>query len=63
MRSRGSITYNYDTNTSSSTFGLPLVVYTHDDLSTIDQRQCAVTTYAPANASLNIAGPNCWCWA
>ncbi|MCO5974830.1 RHS repeat domain-containing protein [Actinoallomurus soli] len=47
---------SYDTDVSSATFGLPLIVYTHGDLSRIDQRQCAVTTYAPANTSLNLAG-------
>ncbi|GAA4617171.1 RHS repeat-associated core domain-containing protein [Actinoallomurus liliacearum] len=47
---------SYDTDTSSATFGLPLVVYTHGDLSRSDQRQCAVTTYAPANTDLNLAG-------
>lgn len=46
----------YDTDASSPTFGLPLVLYTHGDLSEPDQRQCAITTYAPANTSLNLAG-------
>ena len=46
---------SFDTDTSSPTFGAPLVVYTHGDLSRTDQ-QCAVTTYAPANTSLNLAG-------
>ncbi|WP_263984054.1 RHS repeat-associated core domain-containing protein [Streptomyces sp. HPF1205] len=44
-----------DTDTSSPTFGLPLVVYDHGDLSRTDQPQCAVTTYAPA-AGANLTG-------
>ncbi|GLY86076.1 RHS repeat-associated core domain-containing protein [Actinoallomurus iriomotensis] len=47
---------SYGTDSSSPTFGLPLVVYTHGDLSQPDQRQCAITTYAPANTTLNLAG-------
>ena len=47
---------SYDTNASSATFGLPLVVYTHGDLADTSQRQCAVTTYAPPNTTLNLAG-------
>ncbi|NUP43860.1 MAG: RHS repeat-associated core domain-containing protein, partial [Streptomyces sp.] len=45
-----------DTDPASPTFGLPLVVYTHGDLSRTDQRQCAVTTYAPADTGANITG-------
>jgi RHS repeat-associated protein len=45
-----------DTDASSATFGLPLVVYDHGDLSRTDQRQCAVTTYAPVDAGANVAG-------
>ncbi|MFC0038644.1 RHS repeat-associated core domain-containing protein [Actinomadura rayongensis] len=47
---------SYDADASSPTFGLPLVVYTHGDLADATQRRCAVTTYAPVNATANVAG-------
>lgn len=47
---------SYDTDASSPTFGLPLAVYAHGDLARTDQRQCALTTYAPANTAANITG-------
>jgi RHS repeat-associated protein len=47
---------SYDTATSSATFGLPLVIYAHGDLSDSSQRRCTVTTYAPANTGKNLAG-------
>ena len=48
----------YDTTTTDAAFGLPTVVYAHGDLSLSgnNQRRCTVTTYAPANTTLNIVG-------
>ncbi|MCO6007030.1 polymorphic toxin type 43 domain-containing protein [Actinoallomurus purpureus] len=47
---------SYDTDTSSATFGLPLVSLTHGDLSDTSQQSCTVTTYAPANTDKNLVG-------
>ncbi len=47
---------SYDTNTASATFGLPLTQFSHGDLADSTQQRCSVTTYAPANTALHLAG-------
>ncbi len=49
---------SYDATASDATFGLPTVVYQHGDLSLSGngQQRCTVTSYAPANTSLNLVG-------
>ncbi|MBO2460309.1 RHS repeat-associated core domain-containing protein [Actinomadura violacea] len=45
----------YGSDPSKPAFGLPLVAYAHGDLTRSDQRQCSITTYAPANTGNNVS--------
>lgn len=47
---------SYDTTATSPTFGMPLLVFAHGDLSDPTQQRCTATAYAPANAALNLSG-------
>ncbi|MBC3840484.1 RHS repeat protein [Streptacidiphilus sp. 4-A2] len=51
---------SFDTTAGSPTFGMPLLSYSHGDLSlagpSSTQETCTQTSYAPANISLNLVG-------
>ncbi|MBS2966505.1 hypothetical protein KGA66_25925 [Actinocrinis puniceicyclus] len=49
---------SYDATVEDDYFGLPTIVYQHGDLSVPgnNQQRCTITSYAPANKSLNLVG-------